>query len=119
MISSDNRQIQQLIEQGFTPEQAAAALGLEPESGPVSVYSGKEVKLSLAQIVEAVKPEMVKVLIDIAKYGENESARVASAKILLTGQGIMPDISASEISRRLANMKRIQSEVKDVEVLAA
>lgn len=118
MISADNRQIQELVNQGLTPEQAAAALGLEPEAGALALAASKKVD-SLAAIVEAFKPQAVKVLMDIAQFGENEAARVASAKILLTGQGIMPDISASEISRRIANMKRIQAEVRDIEVVAA
>lgn len=116
MNYSDNRQLKILVDQGLTLEEAAESLGMHPDAARLAMASGRKVK-SIAEMIEDFKPEAAKLLMDIARYGENESARVASLKILMTGEGILPDASASELSKRLENMRKIQQSQEPAQLI--
>jgi hypothetical protein len=104
---SDNRQLRAAVDAGFTVEEAAQSLGLDPQAAKLALASGSKVE-SLHEFVEKLKPEMINVLAEVARYGENENARVRAAQILLTGEGVIPEVSSSALTKRLENMKKAQ-----------
>lgn len=113
-----NDQLRTLIKKGLTPEQAAGALGLDLDGANLSILSTTEKVITLDELIKEFKPIAARVLMDIALHGENENAKVRAASILLTGEGVLPELNASSLSERFAKMKRALKGVEDMESVA-
>ena len=98
-----NMQLMKLVESGLSVKEAAEALGLEVSSAEMAVQSIKEParEVTLEELITSYKPKAVEVLANVMLHGENESARVKAAQIILEGQGQLPEIHAVKLRSML------------------
>lgn len=109
-----NRQLQTLIHQeGLSLEEASQALGIDIASAELILGASIREETSLQQLVERYRPVAVEVLADIMQTGENESARVKAAGLILEGKGVIPDVNVVDLSQRFEKMKRAIGIVAD------
>lgn len=98
-----------LIEQGFSAAQIAEALNYDIDAVElvISNYNKKNKEQSVEDLINTYRPKMLKVLVDIAESGENESARVAAARVIVEGKGILPDLNVDQWSSKFEKIKAI------------
>lgn len=98
-----------LIEQGFSAAQIAEALNYDVDAVElvISNYNKKNKEQSVEDLINTYRPKMLKVLVDIAESGENESARVAAARVIVEGKGILPDLNVDQWSQKFEKIKAI------------
>jgi len=106
-MTVENRQLMQLIEQGFSVEDVAAMHGLDPSALRCALESAVSLRKRTVEELQArYAPEMVEVLAEIAlSSSANDSARVAAAKTIIEGKGIVPEQGASKLSEMFKRMK--------------
>lgn len=109
-MSPENSQLQKLLNQGLTIEQASEALGLSVEASSLALSSAKEEVVSVEELVARYKPKAIEVLANVMLYGENESAKVKAAQIIYEGKGQLPEMQASKIQKMLNDMMVIAAE---------
>lgn len=108
-----NKQLQKLMNEGLTLQEAASSLGLDIDGADLAMQSMTKREVSLAELVKQYQPRAVRVLMDIVEHGENESARVKACEIIINGKGVLPEMNASQIAERFAMMKRAVAMVEE------
>lgn len=106
----NNSELISLIEQGFTAEDIAKSLGYDVDAVNLVIDNHKAKKSSevnINDLINKYRPAMIKVLVDIAETGENESARVAAARVIVEGKGTIPDMNVDQWSEKFAKIKAI------------
>lgn len=104
--ASNNSQLMALVRKGMSVEDAAAALELDIDVAKMSVGSIRKEKFSLADMIEEAKPTAVRVLIDVLENPDAENKdKIAAAKIILQGEGVLPEINANAFSERVRRMR--------------
>lgn len=113
-----NKQLNQLIREGLTVEQACASLGLDVDAGSMALMTGtartSRKEVSLAELIEATRPEAIHVLIEIMRCGERDADRVKAAQIILEGKGIMPEVNAAAATALLEKFNRMTANLSPV-----
>lgn len=116
-MNSNNTQLRDLIRRGFTREEACAALGIDVDAGEMALLSGggsSKEKVNLQELREDFIPRALEILKDIAENGERDSDKIKACQIIIQGEGIMPEIGASDYSERIRRMKLAMGEVIEV-----
>lgn len=103
-------QLKALVESGLPVEDAAASLDLDPEAALDYInglYSQKEV--TAEDLIKKYRPAMIQVLADIAldTTCENTSARVAAARVFVTGEGVTPELPVDKLSETYKKMRAV------------
>lgn len=112
-MTVENKQLTQLLRDGFTPAEVASALGLELEAVQLavstSVSNERKVK-SADELINKFKPGLIQLLNDIALDENNATKdRIAAARVIVTGEGILPELSASTMSEMFKRMKKVSA----------
>ncbi len=100
--------------QGLTDDQIAEMLGLscsEDVTLIVKSHSGGR-EITLDELTTKLKRRATEVLGEVLEEVDNPQARVAAAKILLTGEGEMPELGPAKLLKMIEQMKRVTSGVK-------
>ena len=92
--------------EGLSIEQAADALDINPTVAAFALKGEQQQTVTAQAIIDEFRCEGLNILKAIARSSDNDNAKVKAVKILLEGKGVMPEVNASELSQRFANMKR-------------
>jgi len=106
----NNNELIGLIESGYTAEQIAESLGYDIDAVKLVIENHKakrSAEVSVEDLINKYRPAMIKVLVDIAESGENESARVAAGRVIVEGKGVMPDLNVNQWSEKFEKIKAI------------
>lgn len=99
---------------GLTDDQIAEVLGLSGGAADIELIvssNSKVVKsLTVEELITAAKPRAVQVLTELLEDSDNPMARLSAAKIILTGQGELPELGADRLKKLFDQMKRVASE---------
>jgi len=98
-----NKQLRDMVRKGYKLEDAAAACGLDMDVASMALESmgGCERKVTISELIENFKPKAAEILMEIAENGEKDSDRVKACQILLTGEGVMPEVNALDITGKM------------------
>ena len=101
-------QIRALIREGLSPEQISEATGYSLESVILACSATSARMMSVEELIETYRPEMIQVLYNIAvDESKNESARVKAASIIVEGKGVLPELSIDSLDEQFRKMKTI------------
>lgn len=120
-MANINQQLRALTKKGYTLEVAAKVLNLDLDVAKMAVQSMSGGKTNLQEIVEEFKEEGLEILMEIARNGERDSDRVKAVQLLLSGEGVMPEVNAADISGKMIQFHRLleqtnqQSQTKVIE----
>lgn len=100
---------------GLTDEQIAEVFGLQGGATDVQMIvnsnsTGVAKNLTVEELISAAKPRAVQVLTELLEDSDNPMARLSAAKIILTGQGELPELGADRLKKLFDQMKRVASE---------
>lgn len=113
-------QISSLLKEGYSEEEIAESLGLDPRAVTLAVRSWDTKPLTLDELLETFKEtELGHLLIEIARGSERDSDRLAAIKLILERSGNIPKQTPEEIQERfrLAGIRVIEAEeVKEREI---
>lgn len=102
-------------EHGLSVEDAALALGLDVDTANLAVQADRGEKLNINDMVDSFKPRAIEILQNIAEDPDTEARdKIAACKILLQGEGIMPEINANDLSERIKRMRIAAGRVIDI-----
>lgn len=109
-----DRQLNQLLEEGFDLADACSALGLDVEQGQLMLRQTSKEPITIEEIVESHRPEMIQIIIDIARGRVPDTRpadRLKAAQILVDGKGVLPENTSNAFADRLARMKQAKESV--------
>lgn len=114
-----NRQLQALIREGLTTEQACASLGLDVEAGQLALMAptrgNKPVNIS--ELIDSFRPEAINILIEIARCSERDADRVKACQILLEGKGVMPEVNAAAATKLFQDFEKMKRAVGEMPII--
>jgi hypothetical protein len=87
----------------------AETLTLDEDIVQMAVDSLREPakEVTIEELVAKYRPTAVRVLAEIMQFGENESARVKAAQILVEGKGQLPEIQSEKYGKTFEAMRRV------------
>lgn len=98
-----------MVRDGWTLAQAAEALGMDVEGCELALKAEQKVSVSVEEIIEKGKISAAKVLVDIIEDPSAENKdRIAACKIVLTGDGKLPEMNANAWDERMKRAKIAQ-----------
>lgn len=91
--------------------EVAETLGLDESVVGMAVASvtTPAAEVTVEELVAKYRPQAIKVLADIMEHGENESARVKAAQILVEGKGQLPEVNSEKYAKAFDAMKKVLS----------
>lgn len=102
-----------LIDQGFTPAEAAESLGLDPIAVEIALAGerGEVIRFGDRQNEDELGDNVLeqlarKTLHDVMRNGESEGAKIMAAKLVLEGRAKCAKVNASKLSEYFEQMKR-------------
>lgn len=106
-MTTQSLQLQKLIQDGWSLGDAAEALNMDVGSAQMVLASSAKKTLTLSEMINEWKPRGIQILMHIAEdlSAENKD-RIAAIKILVTGEGVAPDLKAGGLDERILLMKR-------------
>lgn len=106
-MANINQQLRALTKKGYSIEDSAAAMGLDVDVAKMALQSMQGRKTSLQEVVEDFKAEGLEILMEIARNGEKDADRVKAVQLLLSGEGVMPEVNAADISGKMIQFHRL------------
>lgn len=111
-----NQQILAFKDQGYNLDQIAAALDLDTDQVRFVIeQSGNEVDLNKLDEDLQIQAKLVLKRI-LEDRGSEDSDRIAAARIILTGQGKVPDTNAAYIVERYKSMRKVCNELQQKQI---
>jgi hypothetical protein len=108
-VTTHNSTIFKLLSQGMSVGEIAETLTLDEDIVQMAVDSLREPakEVTIEELVAKYRPTAVRVLAEIMQFGENESARVKAAQILVEGKGQLPEIQSEKYGKTFEAMRRV------------
>lgn len=117
MNNINNKQLNDLVRKhSCSIAEAAEMLGLDIDVASLALASSVKERVSIEELVNECKPKCIEILFDIAQDLDVEPKdRIAACKILVQGEGVLPEINANDrTAAKLARMREIAAKVIDV-----
>ncbi len=108
------RQLNSLLAEGFDLPDACTALGLDVAQGSMMVKVASKEVVTIEELVENSKPEMIQVILDIARGripDTRPADRLKACQLIVEGKGVLPENTSNAFSERLARMKQAKDSV--------
>jgi hypothetical protein len=114
-MTANNNKFRELSRQGFSHREICEMLNIDMDAATLAQMASSQEVVRLDSLRQDFLPKAFQILQEIAETGERDADRINACKLIIAGEGIMPDIGTNAFDERIKKMKAAMGEVIEVE----